>query len=235
MGRAVSNYIDANGSLVTDLDIFFPYYGIPVADIALSTGVALSSPVTLLVGNLTLTMAIDILPSGSLATQSFAGVTTARLVGGAGKWRTPMALAPYRAPPGTAGVLMSHVLSDIAKATGETVNVASGSDRTVGPFFVPETNAPASRILSLLAGSLWWIDAKGITQVASTRASTMIASFAGVEHVDGGKGWSTVSTEDPASWMPGASYTGPTAAFTVAATRMRVSGGGTMRLEVLTS
>ena len=229
-------YLDANGTHVTDLDLNVSYYGIPVADVALASGVTLASPVKLTIGNLALTMAIDTLPNGSLAMQTFAGVTTARLVGGAGKWKTPVAMVPYRAPPGSPGILLSSVLSDLAKATGETIALGTGLDRPLGPFFVPETNAPASRILQILAGALWWMDTAGVTQVAATRPASTIASFAGVEHVDGGRGWATVSTEDPQAWMPGATYTGPTATFTVAAVRIRAHGkSATMRHEVLLS
>jgi len=232
----MTQYLSANGLLVTDVDLSIPYYGLPVADISLSTGAALTSPVTLSIGNLTLTMALDSLPSGSPATQTFAGITTARLIGGAGKWRTVVTLPPYRAPPGTAGVLMSSVLRDLATMTGERVSVASGSDRALGPFYVTEPGAPASRVLQILAGSLWWVDAQGVTQVASSRPTSTIASFAGVEHVDGGRGWNTVSTEDPQSWVPGATYTGPTASFAIAATRIRADGkSGSMRMEVLSA
>lgn len=228
-------YLAVNGLRLTDLDLAIPYYGAPIADVTLSTPSSLTSPVSLSVGNLTLAMAIATRADGTPAIVTFAGVTTARLVGGAGLWRTPVALNPYRAPPGSPGVMLSRVLGDLATATGgESVNLAT--DRTLGPFFAPEPNVPASRILTLLAGALWWIDAKGVTQIAATRPTSTVGSFASVEHLDGGRGWATVSTEDPQAWVPGATYTGPTATIAVMATRVRADGAsGTMRHEVLTS
>ena len=227
-------YLAANGAHVVELDAWIPYYGAPVATVSLADGSALASPVTLSIGTLSLAMSIASYPDGTAATQTFAGVTTARLVGGANGWRRPVTMPPYRAPPGSAGVSMTLVLGNLAAMVGETVSVAA--DRVLGPFFATEPRAPASRILSILAGSLWWIDALGVTQVAPTRPTSTIGSQASVMHIDGGRGWATVATEDPASWVPGATYSsGAAPTLTVSAARIRAGADGVMRHEVLLS
>lgn len=231
-------YLSANGLRVTTLDLSVPYYGLPVADVSLAAGSLLTNPVILRAGNLTMRMAVAKLPDGSPAQTSFAGSTTARLVGGAGAWSTPVSLAPYNNP---AGVLVSKVLADLAKATGtsdatrESATLAAGLDRSLGTLWVPETGAPASRILSVLAGALWWVDVGGVTRIASTRASTTVTSAATVEGYSGSAGLVTVATEDPAAWLPGATYTSAVipAGITVAASRFRSDNGGQLRVEVL--
>lgn len=231
-------YIHVNGQRVVSLDLAVPFYGIPVADIAIATGAPLPSPLSLTAGNLTLAMAVGKLPDGSPAQRSFAGTTTARLVGGAGSWGTPVSLTPYNSP---GGVLLSKVLTDLATATGtsattrEKVALAAGLDRSLGTLYVPETGAPASRLLSLLAGALWWMDTKGVTQVAATRPTTTVTNPATVTELSGAKGWVSVATEDPASWLPGATYTSATVtpAIKVAASRFHAGNDGALRVEVL--
>lgn len=242
MGRAVSGpYASCNGQRVTTLDLARPFYGLPVADVALATGAPLVSPVSLVVGNLTQTMAVMLDPiTGQPRVRTFAGVTHARLVGGAGRWATRVSLAPYRAPTG-AQVMLSTVLRDVAMATGttaatrESVVLAAGLDRALGALYVPQTGAPASRILSILAGALWWVDEKGVTQVASARTAAAIKTPAAIDNYDGGKAWMTVGTEDVAGWAPGATYSSPSVPIgvTVEATRVRVDNGGKLRVEAL--
>lgn len=225
-------YLSANGARVTSLDFALPWLGIPVADVALASGAPLASPVALRVGNLTATMAVGTLPDGTPAQATFAGTTTARLVGGKGAWGKVVSLAPYNNPT---GVLLSKVLADLAAATGETVRLASGLDRSLGLLYVPETGAPASRILAILAGALWWVGLDGVTRIASARPATTIGSKAQVEALDGGKGWASVATEDPAGWVPGAKYVDATvpAGLTVAASRFRAGNDGILRVEAL--
>lgn len=234
-------YLAANGARVVTLDAAFPYLGAPTADVALATGASLSSPVALTVGNLTVSMSVMLDPyTGQPRSRTFAGVTHARLVGGAGSWPTRVSLAPYRAPTGST-VLLSKVLSDLANATGATtatrerVRLAAGLDRSLGAFYVPETGAPAGRLLAMLAGALWWIDTTGTTQIAKTRVGAAIRTAASVEGYDGGRAWVTVATEDVAGWMPGATYASPSIPIgvTVEAVRVRAGGEGKLRVEAL--
>lgn len=239
MGDHVSFFASLNGSRVVALDLMVPYYGAPVADVLLADAPTLTGAATLTIANLSLAMTVIATPSGGAASGAFAGSSTARLVGGAGGWSRRVSLAPYRNP---AGVRLSTVLGDAAKAAqgpdgrAERVTLASGLDRSLGAFYVPETRAQAGMILSALAGSLWWIDIDGVTQVARARASTTITTPATVDYV-AGKGHATVATEDLAAWQPGATYTGPTVpqGFTISRTRIHTASDGVLRVEVLTT
>lgn len=216
-------------------------YGLATADIALASGTPLVSPVTLIIGNLSLRMAIARDPEDALMQRSFAGTTTARLVAGSGTWPTKVRLNPYRAPTG-AQVRLSTVLGDLAAATSsdavtrERVTLAAGLDRDLGSLFVPETGAPAARILALLAGKLWYVDAAGVTQIVSARPTVAIKTQANVQQIDGAKGWVQVATEDVASWAtPGNTYTSPTVQpLTIRASRIKAENDGLLRVEVLT-
>lgn len=218
-------YLSANGSRVVDLDLSIAYYGAPVCDLALATPVPLTGPVAVIVGNLSLVMA-------PLRQRTFAGQTYARLVGGAAGWQKPVSIGPYSNP---AGALLSHVLGDLAMATGERVSLAAGLDRSLGAFYVPDNTGPAARTLAAVAGPLWWVDFAGVTQVASARPATTVNSPATIPDYDGGKGWVSVATEDPAAWVPGATYTSAVipAGITVRATRIRSGNDGVLRVEAL--
>jgi hypothetical protein len=232
-------YLSANGHRVTSVDLWIPYYGAPVADVTMADASILANPITLVVGNLSLRMALQLDTTGQPRQAAFAGSSTARLVGGYGGWQRTIAVAPYRNPK---GVMLSRVLSDVAMATGssastrERVTLASGLDRSLGLFYAPESNAPAGRLLMALAGPLWWIDTLGVTQIASARPARAITSTTAPEVHDMGGGRLLVATEDPAAWLPGATYSSPTVPTSIAVrtSKVKASEDGRMRVEVLT-
>ncbi len=215
-------FASANGLRVTHADIGTPYYGIACGDIMLASDALLPPSVDFVVGNLTQRMSV-------IRQRPFAGSTRARLVGGGGGWGRNVPARLYQNP---AGVPLASILRDVSIEVGETVVLAAA--RTVGLFYAREA-APAERVLRQLAGSIWYMSPGGVTQVGP-RPALKIKSAATVEDLDGAKGWLTVATEDPASWLPGATYTSPTVpgGLTVAATRLRTDSGGVLRLEVLT-
>ncbi len=214
-------YATANGLRVTAADIAEPYYGLPVADVTIAGGDTLAPSVALVIGNLTRRMTV-------VRQRPFAGSTSARLVGGAGGWGK---LVPARAYQNPGGVPLASVLRDVAAEVGETVAIAV--PRTVGLFYAREA-APAERVLRQLAGALWWMSPLGVTQVGP-RLSSVIKTPATVTTLDGAKGWVQVATEDPAAWLPGATYTRATVpgGLTVAAVRYSMGDAGALRLEVL--
>lgn len=221
-------YLAVDGQRATAIDAFVPLYGAPVADVTLSASNPLpDTSVIVKIGNLSMRMTV-------VRQRAFAGSTQARLVGGFGGWQKVVTLAPYS---NTAGVLMGSVLRDAATYAGEQVNVAPALNVSLGTRWVPEPGIPAGRILAQLAGSLWWIDTAGVTQVASERTAPAILSSTSVEFFDGGRGLLNLATEDPAAWMPGATYTGPTVpeGVTVRASRIIAHTDGRLRVEALTA
>jgi hypothetical protein len=216
----------ANGQRIISGTLPLPLYGAWVADLVLQTTTPLSGPVTLLVGNLTLV--------GAVYRQAvFAGLLECRLVAGAGGWSRSVGAVGYNNP---AGVPAAQVLSDAASAVGETVVVASPS--TVGNQFARFGDSPmmpgkAGRVLRSVAGQQWWIDAAGVTRVGP-RPSTAISSAFTVEEFHGSSGTLRIATEDPASWLPGNTFSSATVATqTIASVRHVFGADGVARLEVM--
>ncbi len=224
-------YASANGQRVVAGSLSEPWYGAATAEVLLATDAPLVDPVTLVIGNKRSRMAV-------LRQAPFAGAQRAFLVAGAARWGEDVSVGPYENP---AGVLLSAVLGDVAKATrrdaanastGETVALAS--DRSLGTLYVPGSG-PAARLLRELAGELWWIDSAGVTQVGP-RAATTIRSAATVADRIGSAGFLEVATEDPAAWTPGARFTGATVADTITVSFARFSLlNERLRVEVLTT
>ena len=225
------NYLDLSGARAVKVDLQVPYVGATVADVelALPAQNGFSGQYTLSIGNLALLMS-------PLRGGSFAGESRMRLVGGFGGWQTSVKAQGYQNP---SGIQASMILQDTASACGE--QVAMLADTTVGAFWSVEgAPAQAAKALRLLA-PLWWIDpATGITQVYATsgnvRKATAIASDFQVIEWDPGKGLFLITTEDPASWQPGCTFTntfmgGVTA--TISSTRIKCDGEGQMHLSVL--
>lgn len=216
-------YLQANGLRVTSADVSIPYYGAATADLVFPSGVTLTNPVSVVVANLTLTMAV-------LRQATFAGGASARLVGGFGGWQKTLPAAFYSNP---SGIALSLVMNDAARLVGERVSLASNP--SVGLFFTRQAGA-AARLLLQLCGPLWWVSPAGVTTVGA-RAGGTITTPATVTDYSGGKGWLTVATEDPASWMPARTFQSNTmvAPITVSATRIKTDNEGVLRLEVLTT
>ena len=180
--------------------VSIPYTGLWHADVWLEGVATVSGQQTLTIGPWA--------GKCSVARQiDFAGQTMVRLVAGAGGWsRVPAS------PLFWADASLSTVLGDVASSVGEQVHVQA--DRAVSPFYVLDGQTPASTALQDLAGAGWWVDLAGVTQVG-TRPSPVIASPFTIRDVDGPPGVYHVETESIADWVPGATFSGPTASGTV--------------------
>ena len=214
-------FASLNGFRIARASVLVPYYGIWTADVQLDSAQALAGAVSLVLGNLTL--------QGSVyRADSFAGVTYARLVGGAGGWMKEVPSATYDNP---VGVRLATVLYDVATLVGEKVNIVA--DSLIGLAYVRE-KAPAQRVLRQLAGAVWFIDPKGVTQISSRVATKITSQFTVIER-DAGRGLLDIATEDYASWMPANTFSSPLvpATQTISATRFDMDNGGELRLKVL--
>ena len=209
-----------SGQRIVSGFVSIPMYGAWVADVVLASDQPVPGKCSLSIGNLTL--------AGAAYRQAtFAGRTEARLVGGAGGWSQSVAARGYTNP---GGVLLSMVLGDAATEVGERVSIAS--DRTLGNWWTRIADK-ASRVLRLVAGPLWWIDGTGTTRIGP-RSSPAVASEFTVESFEGAPGTLRIATEDHASWIPGATFSGPTVAQqTVGSVRHTFGGDGIARLEVM--
>jgi hypothetical protein len=231
-------YLSANGRRATACNFLIPYYGAPVVDLDLAEATPLVNPVTVTIANATYKMAVGVDASGKETQRAFAGSLKARLVGGAGTWQTPVAVGPYKL---ASGVMASTVLKDVVMATGTSAStresVRLAADRSLGAMFVPGSNVPAARILTMIAGSLWWIDAQGVTQIASTRPGAAIRSACNVVDYPGYTRVLSVATEDVAAWVPGATFSNATVPTQVTVEGVRIHSGndGVLRIEAMVS
>ena len=217
----MTDFLTFAGVPVARVRLVMSYYGLWMATLALydaTTLPATTSPLVL--GNLSLQGTV-------YRGASYTGQRKAMVVGGAGGWRQSVPAQQYAQ---TSGVLVSTVLGDAATLVGERVSVTSDS---LLPGFVREA-APASRVLRQVAGIAWWMRADGVT-VVGPRVSSTVSSAALVESYDTAAGKAIVSTEDYASWLPGASYQDETIAapIVVSAVEFDSDAAGVARLTIL--
>lgn len=199
--------------------IAIPLYGAWTADVVMATDVLLPTQVTLIAGNLSLV--------GTVYRQAaFAGRTEARLVGGGGGWGQEVSARGYNS---SGGVLKSTILSDAATDVGESA--AIDDDGVAGNQYVRYADK-ASSVLSAIAGTTWWIDEQGVTRVSERPTATISSPFTLV-NFDARTSVASIATEDPASWVPGASFTASTLPTqTIASVRHVFADDGTARLLV---
>jgi hypothetical protein len=213
------------GLTVNTVDLVFPLYGAWAGDVTMSGPVLPTLPTQLVIGQLTLQCA-------ALRAGAFTGMTTVRVVGGFGGWRTVIPAQAYSNP---GGLFASLLLGDAAAAVGEQVVITP--DYVVGSSFTRRT-APASRVLSRLAGSLWWIDPPtGITQIAPVRPTSVIQTDFQVEDYNPGKGLLHIATENPNNWMPGNTFANANilSPLTISTTRLQSDDKGKLRVSVMVS
>lgn len=212
-----------NGQRAVTFALTIPAYGATVADVSMASAMALGASADLQVGNLHVKSAV-------FRAAPFAGVQSARIVGGYGGWRKVIKARGYSHE---AGVRMSSVLGDAARECGEKINVVA--DRALGLSWVRE-KARGERTLHQLAPNSWWIDTAGVTQIGATRSSALIKSPFTVVTWQGGRGRFEIATEVYEDWMPGRTFSAPTitGVQTVNTVMMTGDNDGKIRTVILT-
>jgi hypothetical protein len=212
-----------NGKRVSIASITFPFYGAWSADVVMLDNSPIASAVTMVVGDLTVV--------GTVVRQaSFAGNTSARIVGGAGGWRNALDPKGYSH---VAGVKLSTVIQDVARSCGETIAVSA--DRTLGTHWARD-NGKGERTLNILLDGEWWIDSSGVTQTGTRDASAIVTPFTVVER-SGSKGQFEIASEAISPWQPGRKFTSLTVPDeqTISSVTIESSNDGKRRLHVLTT
>jgi hypothetical protein len=213
--------ITANGGVVALASITIPYYGTWTADLVLPVGASISSPVTIVVGDMTLV--------GTAVRQAeFNGDLSVRVVGGAGGWRREL---PARGYSHIIGVRLSTLLADAASESGETIVV--DSDRSVGTLWARE-RAKGESLLRFLLDGHWWVDSAGVTQTKARTSSTITSPFTVINR-DGSKGSYEIATENLSAWQPGRTFQAKTmaASKTISSVTIDAGNDGKLRLRVL--
>jgi|HubBroStandDraft_3_1064219.scaffolds.fasta_scaffold36538_2 hypothetical protein len=209
-----------NGVQIATGKLYVPRVGMWVADIALNSDSLETGPCSIVLGNLTLAGAV-------FRSDPFAGQTRVCAVGGAAGWRNQVAAKPYGNPN---GVSLGTVLGDAAGEVGETMGSVSG---IVGPFYARPADIASFSLRAFCPA--WYVDTKGVTQVASWPTTTVSTPFTVIEQ-NTAEGIVEIATEDYASWLPGAMFTAPTLAgtFQCAGLVYTFAHDGKARLQVLT-
>lgn len=222
----MTSFASVAGAPIVEGSLLVPSVGVWTADVYLASSNAIAGQVTVQIGNLSLVGTV-------YRCQVYGGQARARLVGGAGGWRSEVQPQGYGSP---SGVRLSTVLGDLARACGETVNVAS--DTSIGYGFA-RCNQVASDVLwQMVAQGIvpaWRVDVTGITQLTAWPATTIQTPFVVTDHRPD-EGIVTVATEDYASWLPGCSFTDPTlngATYMNMASHYIWTSDGKFRFEVM--
>jgi hypothetical protein len=219
----MSDFASLSGQRLTTVKLGRPFYGAWAADVVLADSSAVSGPVSLVIGNMTLA-------GTSYRTASFAGSRSARVVAGAGGWMKSLKSRGYQ---NSGGVPLSMVIGDAARVVGETVSVAT--DRSLGEAWTVEAKS-AQFLLRQVAGTLWWVDDAGVTHIGP-RPSIAITSDFQVIGWSGKTGLFEIATEDYAAWVPGATFTAPTVTGTqtVSFVELEQDNDGKSRMHILSS
>lgn len=219
-------FSSVNGFSIIEGSLLIPLVGAWTADVALASDQAVSGRVSVVVGNLTL--------SGSvIRSTAYGGQTKARLVAGAGGWRTEIGAQGYGSP---SGVKLSTVVQDAANACGETVNVAS--DTTIGPGYARVADIASDVLWQLLGQQIipaWRVDTGGTTLLSPWPTKPVRSTFT-VTDQRPDQGIAVIATEDYAAWLPGCTFTSPLldGQFTNMGVHYIWTRDGNFRFEVMT-
>lgn len=216
------SYCSYGGKSIARLSLLIPWTGVWVADVEFATADPIPTVGTLAMGNLSL-------HGGIWRVATRWGQASARLAGGAATLSRGL---PARGYAIQGGLLASTVAGDVGVETGERVNVASSTDRSL-PFW-SRVPGPGGDTLTALFGDAWWIDTSGVIQCGPRSSSAISSTFTATEW-RGGPGVITVATEDPASWMPGNTFANAQIAKTQTAVMVRHFFGndGALRTKVM--
>lgn len=212
------------GLQIVSGSLMIPLVGAWTADLSLASEETISGAVEIVIGNLTLQGTV-------YRSEVFGGQVRARVVAGAGGWRTQ---APPQGYGSGTGLQLSTVLNDLAAAVGEQIFV--DVDESIGNAFarVAFGSSVASDVLWQLAPA-WHIEPDGVTHTGAW-ASNPITSVFTVTDQQPDRGIVEIATEDYASWLPGCTFTAPQLAttYTSAGVHYVWDAEGKFRFEVLT-
>jgi hypothetical protein len=198
----VDAFPQLNGTRATKAVITVPFGGIWTVDVAIDQQVTVTNGAALVqLGALSLTGTI-------FRAGDFTGTGVFRVVGGAGGWQGQLPPKFYRGA-GSAGLKLSSVLNDTARAVGETVKI--DTDVSIGSAYARGAG-PAVRALNSLVGP-WWMRFDGVTEVGTRATPTIISPFEVIpDGTNLALGRIVIATDNPEDWVPGSLFSSPTLA-----------------------
>lgn len=187
-----------DGRTVNALRLTIPAYGLPVADIAITDELGMSTTGLLTVGTLGFIMS-------PVRAGSFMGSTGVRAVGGMGGWRQTIPAKGYQS---AVGLQFAQIVGDAAREVAELVGPSAVAVGSVGSFYGRRAEA-ASQVFNLLpTGTGWWVDTVGVTQFG-VRAPGLVTSPFDVVDFAPNLGKLTVMMDDTAALVPGLQMVSP--------------------------
>ena len=225
----MSFFASCAGQQIVAGTLLIPAVGAWTADLHLATDQAVSGAVSVVIGNLTLAGTV-------YRADVYGGQVRARVVGGAGGWRTSI---PPQGYGSSSGVGLATILGDAAQACGETIGSFNNLSVGNGYARVRFPSSVAGDVLwQLLAQGLipsWHVDPTGVTQIAAWPTTTVQSPFTPTDQRPD-EGVVVVATEDYAAWMPGCQFAHPLLDGTYTSAGVHYVWGkeGEFRFEVLT-
>jgi hypothetical protein len=182
-----------NGLTVTSATLTIPRWGIPTAHVRVDGAEELTGQVTLELAGLSFVGTVVPGRGGS-----FNDAGSYFIVGGFGGWSRVIPKGSYKGPL----TRLQTVVTDAARACGETAVVDAAADRAVGPYV--RFQGLASSVLEQFVPEGWWVDLDGTTRVGARPSAPApidpldVAPARGVVHL---------AVEDVSELLPGATVT----------------------------
>jgi len=180
------------GIRATHARAFLPAWGVPWAEVSLEEERTLSGSVELAIADFKMSATIMSGGPGPKGRSSF------RLAAGAGGWGKKIGPKGYA---NDAGVKVATVVTDAARACGETLDDATIPKSTLGPAFTRD-EGPAARVLEHVAASAWHVGEDGKTRIGK-RASAELGTAHDVISLDRARGTVVLAADAIASIVPG--------------------------------
>lgn len=160
----------------------------------------------------------------------FAGSWSGRAIGGRNGWGKFRPAKGYQSP---VGVLNIQVIQDAAREVGELPPVVQ-VPHVIGQFYERRAELPASQVLAQrAAGTDWWVDELGITQVGIRPPLVTAVPFELIDY-QREKGRASIATDNPAAFRPNTTFVDPMVGPMVVNSVVWTSDAGRLRGEVWT-
>jgi hypothetical protein len=157
--------VTINGLPVSSMRLTVGWTGPWFADIEVDDDSALTGRVSVAIGEtLVLSGTVDAGRAGIFGT-----TRSLRVVGGANGWRVSLSPQDYA---NDAGIKVSSVAEDLARATGESLGSFSPASARLGTHYVRPSGLAAASLVDAIGATQWWVDYLGLTHVGSRPLST---------------------------------------------------------------
>jgi hypothetical protein len=160
----VNPFAHVSGARAQRVRLTVPARGVWVAEVQLENDETRSGSVELHLGALVARGVVDASDSGVVG-----GVSTLRIVGGAGAWGRVAAPKHYH---NDLGVKASLVAQDAAREAGETLGAFVPRAERVGKDYARQSLPLARALEDAAGGADWWVGLDGVTQVGTRATST---------------------------------------------------------------